>query len=78
MDLIRSFLGWCSIISIVFYLFSAFILIVFKKYILNFHSKLFNLSKEELSLGYFKFLSIYKIVMIMFNIIPYLALVTIS
>jgi len=77
-NMIKLFLGWCSIINIGVYLFSVFFLIVLQKYILNFHSKLFNLSEIDLSLVYFKFLAVYKIAIIIFNITPYLALLIIS
>lgn len=72
---IKSFLGWCSIISICFYGISTLILTIFRKDILSLHSKIFNLDKASLGLEFYKFLAIYKIAILMFNIIPYLALV---
>ena len=73
--LIKSFLGWCSIISICFYLFSTLTLLLLKKDILTLHSKIFNLDKTALNLEIYRYLAIYKIAILMLNIVPYLALV---
>lgn len=73
--LIKSFLGWCSIINICFFLFSTLALTLFRKDVLNLHSKIFDLDKTALNLEYFKYLAIYKIAILIFYIIPYLALV---
>ena len=77
-EIIIEFLGWCSIINIGILIFTAILLIVFNDAILNIHSKIFNLNKEYLQQAYFKYLAQYKIIIIVFNIIPYFALKIIS
>ena len=73
-ETIREFLGWCSIINIGLGLFSLTFITSLRDPILSIHSKIFNISKEDLSRGYFQFLGQYKIATIMFNIVPYLVL----
>ena len=71
---IIEFLGWCSIINISLLMFYAIILILFKNTIIKIHGKLFNLDKVYLEKSYFKYLAQYKILIIIFNIVPYFAL----
>ncbi len=73
-EIITEFLGWCSIINLGILMFTAVLLIVFNDAILKIHSKMFNLTKEYLQQIYFKYLAQYKIIIIIFNIIPYFAL----
>lgn len=78
LNIIKSFLGWCCIINIIFLLFSTFIMTVFQKNISKIHLKLFALDETTLNSEYFKFLAVYKIAILVFNIVPYLALIIIS
>lgn len=73
-ELIREFLGWCSIINIGLISFSTISIFFFQDLVSRIHSKMFNLEKADLSRLYFRFLAEYKILIIMFNIVPYLAL----
>ena len=73
-EIITEFLGWCSIINLGILMFTAVLLTVFNDAILKIHSKMFNLTKEYLQQIYFKYLAQYKIIIIIFNIIPYFAL----
>ncbi|MFK4784820.1 DUF6868 family protein [Fusobacterium sp. MFO224] len=77
-NVMKSFLGWCSVINLGLYLFSVLIITIFKNPIAKLHSKLFNLDETSLHLEYFRFIGIYKMALIIFNIIPYFALVMIS
>lgn len=77
-NIIKSFLGWCTLINIIFLLFSTLILTIFQDHILKIHSTLFNLDKSTLRLEYFKFLAIYKIIILFFNVIPYLVILIMS
>jgi len=73
-ELIREFLGWCSVINIGLGLFSVIFMIFLRDPISRIHSKMFNLDEADLSRGYFQFLAQYKIITIIFNIVPYLVL----
>jgi len=68
------FFGWCTVINLCIYTFSAFFIIVFKNITINIHSKLVGLDPAELPKMYFKFLGNYKIGILIFNLVPYIAL----
>jgi hypothetical protein len=71
---LTTFFGWCSLINLGIYLFSAFFIIVFKRFIINLHSKTVGVEASELPSLYFKFLGNYKIGILMLNLTPYIAL----
>lgn len=67
-------LGWAAVINIAYLLLATAILIFMKETISSIHSKLLDIDKKELSSKYFDFLSIYKIVTLVFIVAPYIAL----
>ena len=71
---IRVFLGWCSVINIGLLTISTISIVIFRNQITLIHAKLFNLDKHYISRSYYKFIGQYKIVILVFNIVPYLAL----
>ena len=73
-DTVTEFLAWSSIINIGLLLFSALFIIFFPSFIVKIHSKLFDLDGNSLPSIYFQYLAQYKILVIIFNIVPYFAL----
>ena len=73
-ETITEFLGWCSIINIGMLLLSAVFILLFKNTVIKIHAKMFDLDKVYLNQTYFKYLAQYKILIIVFNIVPYFAL----
>lgn len=73
-EIIREFLGWCSVINIGLLMFSSIFLFVFRGVASRVHSKMFNLDENYLSQAYFQYLAQYKIAIIVFNIVPYFAI----
>lgn len=71
---LTTFFGWCTVINLGVYLFSALFIIVFKRFTINLHSKILGIEASELPNMYFKFLGNYKIGIILFNLSPYIAL----
>jgi len=71
---LTTFFGWCTVINLGIYLFSAFFIIVFKRFTINLHSKILGVSTSELPSMYFKFLGNYKIGILLLNLSPYIAL----
>ena len=68
------FLGWSTLINFVFLLFSTLTITFFREPIIKIHTELFNLNKEDLGRAYFNYIAIYKILIIVFNFVPYIAL----
>jgi len=71
---ITTFLGWCTVINLGMYIFTAIMLTILKKPVKNIHSKLSGISVEKLDEVYFNYLGNYKLAIIILNIVPYIAL----
>lgn len=71
---ITTFFGWCTLINMSVYTFSALFIIVFKSFTTNLHSKLMGMNPAELPSLYFKYLGNYKIAILLLNFSPYIAL----
>ena len=68
------FFKWCSIINIGLLMLLALMLIRFKDAVYKIHTKMFPIPKESWSTLIYSFLGIYKLFIIVFNIVPYIAL----
>lgn len=73
-QVIREFLGWCSVINIGLLFTSTVTLIVMRDWVVNIHAKMTGVSEAELPRLYLEFLGNYKTFIIVFNIVPYVAL----
>jgi hypothetical protein len=71
---ITVFFGWCTVVNMFIYTFSALFIIVFKDFTTSLHSKLMGMNASELPLLYFTYMGNYKIGIIIFNLTPYIAL----
>ncbi|MGB0992310.1 MAG: DUF6868 family protein [Akkermansiaceae bacterium] len=71
---LESLLGYCTLLSGGLLILTTIALTLMKGAILKIHSKLTGLTEEQLNKGYFDYLSNFKIVFLMFNLIPYIAL----
>ncbi len=58
-DIVREFIGWCTVINIGILLIATIFLVLTRAPILKIHAKLFELSQADLSLSYFQFLGQY-------------------
>ena len=77
-EVIKEFFGWCAIINISLLTISALFIIIGRQIALNYHKKLFNIDDEYLKRAYFQYLGQYKIITIIFNIVPYFVLTIMS
>ena len=68
------FFGWMSVINIGLLLLTILFVITFQDFALNLHEKMFHLKRDKLKKMHFKFIALYKIQIIVFSIVPYLAL----
>ena len=74
LDEITLFLGWCTAINIGILTFSALVLFLFKDFVINTHSRLAGVSASQLPSLYFAYMGNYKIGILIFNLVPYIAL----
>lgn len=73
-ETIRAFLGWCAVINVGLFMLSSILIIAIRGTVSRIHGKMFNLDEKYISQVYFQYLGQYKIVIIVFNIVPYFAL----
>jgi hypothetical protein len=71
---LTEFFKWMTIISVSLLFLSTFLVIAFKNSIFKLHSKLFGIKKADLVITAYGYLGVFKLLIIMFNIVPYLAL----
>jgi len=74
MEKLTIFLGWSTLINLIFLSLVALILMVAKEKIVYLHKKWFDLSPGELDKLYFQYMANYKVLIIVFNLVPYLVL----
>lgn len=73
LEVIRDILMWCSLINAALLIFLFVILTAGRKWVYSIHSKLFPITEEQFNMIIYSFFAFYKIVIIVFNIIPYVA-----
>ncbi len=74
-ETIREFLGWCSIINIGVLALSSIMVVALRGAISRMHQKMFGLDEASVQRAYFAYLANFKIAVIVFNLVPYIALV---
>jgi hypothetical protein len=73
-ETIREFLGWCSVINIGMLLVSTIMLTIMRSWVIKIHASTTGVSEMELPRIYIEFLGNYKILIIILNVVPYIAL----
>lgn len=68
------FLGWCTAINMAILMISTLMTTLTKRFSMNLHSTLFKVDQASLPKLYFEYLGYYKVLIIVFNLVPYIAL----
>lgn len=71
---IREMLGWCSLINGVLLIVMFVLVTAARPLVYKMHSKLFPITESQFNIAIYSFLGIYKLLVYVFNIIPWLAL----
>ena len=71
---LKTIFGWMTLINFVVLLVSTIGVITCRTTIHTVHSSIFNLDPAELDLVYFQYLGWFKVLWIIFNFVPYIAL----
>ena len=74
LETLTTFLGWCTLLNMGVLAFTAIVLGVMRGPISRLHGQLSGLSEADLSRAYFQYQAQYKIVVLAFNFVPYMAL----
>ncbi|QEF96278.1 hypothetical protein Mal15_03050 [Stieleria maiorica] len=74
LEVLLTALGWSTLINLGMLTLSAALLAFWGEAIGRLHQKWFLLEKRELQQAYFRYLANYKLLVLVFNLVPYLAL----
>ena len=74
LEVLTAIFGWCAVINIALLLFSSLWVTVFSEFTKRLHSTLMQVDASELNAYYFQYLGNYKLLILVFNIVPYIAL----
>ena len=69
---IREMLGWCSLINVVLMMVSWFIMLSARAWAYGIHSKWFPITETQFNMAIYCFFGLYKVLIIVFNIVPWI------
>ncbi len=78
MEQLTEFFKWMTIINIGLLLFSTFTVMALKPLMLSMHTKMFGITETQISVAVYAYLGLFKVLIIVFNIVPYLALLMLN
>jgi len=71
---VTAFFVWCTVINAVLLIFSALLCTFAQDWIYRFHSRWYPMPRETFTVVIYSFIGLYKILFIVFNIVPLAAL----
>ena len=71
---LRVFLGWCTAINFGVLIFASIMLVAARGWASRIHGGMFGLGEDDVAREYFRYLANYKIAVVVFNLVPYIAL----
>ena len=77
-ETVRAFFMWCAIINAALLALSFVILALAGDWVYRMHGRWFPMPRETFNVVIYSFLGIFKILVIMFNLVPYVALVIVG
>ena len=77
-DDIRAFFMWCTILNVALLVLSSLICVCAGDWVYRIHSKWFSISRETFNVVIYSFIALYKILVIVFILIPYIALLIVG
>ncbi len=80
MDIIavKTFFMWCTIINVLLLALSFVVCAYAGDWVYGMHSKWFPISREAFNVAIYSFFALYKILVLMFNLIPWIAFAIVS
>ena len=71
---VTTFFGWMTVINFVFLAVTTIAVVAMREFITRLHGKMFGMDPEDVSRDYFRYIAQYKIAIIIFSLVPYIAL----
>jgi hypothetical protein len=78
LGVLRSVLGWCAIINYGVLLWWFLVFRLAHNWLYHFHGRWFPMSLEEFNVVHYGGMAVYKIGLLLFNVVPWVALVIVS
>jgi hypothetical protein len=78
LDQITELFKWMTIINIGIFVISAVLSMVLRKIVCKIHGKLFGIEEDKVSIVVYGYFGVYRIAILVFNLIPYLSLLLIK
>lgn len=78
LTLLTSLFAWMTVINIGLIILSTFLIIALRQLLYRTHGRIFDLTRENIATITYNWLGTYILLIIVFNLVPYLALVTIQ
>jgi len=75
---LTAFFMWCTIINGAMLVLSAAMIMLAQDFVYSMHSKWFHIRRETFNVAIYSFLGFFKIVFIVFNVVPYVALLIVG
>lgn len=73
-ELTRDFLGWCTLINMGLLLWWFLAIVFLRDFVKRMHGKWFKLSDEDFDKLHYAGMTLFKIFVLVFNLVPYLAM----
>jgi len=74
LDLFTELFKWMTIINICVFIISAILTMVLKKTVCKMHGRLFGINKDNVPIILYGYLGVYRIFILIFNLVPYFSL----
>jgi len=78
MATLKTFFMWCTIINAGLLIISSLLCLCARDWVYQIHSKWFSISREAFNVAIYSFIGLYKIFIIVFNLVPWIALLIIG
>jgi len=75
---LQAFFMWCTIINGALLILSSLICTCARDWVYRIHSKWFGISREAFNVAIYSFIGLYKVFVLGFNLIPYVALLIVG
>ena len=75
---LTTFFMWCTILNVALLLLSSLMCICAGDWVYRIHSKWFSISRETFNVEIYSFIGLYKVLVFVFSLIPYIALLIVA
>ena len=73
-EMLRAFFGWCTVLNWGMMLLAAFLMVISRKFVYRIHAKINGITEDEVRRSIYLVLIGYKTAIILFCLVPYIAL----